>query len=125
MAHLGEILAELQQDRGLTQKDLGEILCVSSGTVSNYENGVHMPDAEKLVVLADYFHVTSDYLLGRTSSSVSPDLLQKPFFQGKTFADLLATIAHLPADRQRALALIVSDMELSLMLSEYRKQGEN
>lgn len=40
MAHLGELIAELRQDRGLTQKELGDILCVSSGTISNYENGV-------------------------------------------------------------------------------------
>lgn len=28
MAHLGELIAELRQDRGLTQKELGDILCV-------------------------------------------------------------------------------------------------
>lgn len=39
MAHLGEILSELRQDRGLTQKELGEIMNVSPGTISNYENG--------------------------------------------------------------------------------------
>ena len=39
MAHLGELIAELRQDKGLTQKELGDILCVSSGTISNYENG--------------------------------------------------------------------------------------
>lgn len=40
MAHLGELIAELRLDKGLTQKELGNILCVSSGTISNYENGV-------------------------------------------------------------------------------------
>ena len=66
MAQLGDILAELRQERGLTQKELGQVLCVSTGTISNYENGVHLPDAEKLIVLADFFHVFTDYLLGRT-----------------------------------------------------------
>ena len=69
MAHLGELIAELRQDRGLTQKELGDILCVSSGTISNYENGVHLPDVDKVIALANYFHVTTDYLLGRTSLS--------------------------------------------------------
>lgn len=50
MAHLGELIAELRQDKGLTQKELGDILCVSSGTISNYENGVHLPDVDNIVV---------------------------------------------------------------------------
>ena len=55
MAQLGEILAELRQERGMTQKALGHVLCVSAGTISNYEKGVHLPDADKLIILADYF----------------------------------------------------------------------
>lgn len=80
MAHLGELIAELRQDRGLTQKELGDILCVSSGTISNYENGVHLPDVDKVIALANYFHVTTDYLsvalhlisLSRCCSELSP-----------------------------------------------------
>ena len=49
VATFGELLAELRQDKGLTQKQLGRVLSVSTGTISNYENGVHYPDLEKLV----------------------------------------------------------------------------
>ena len=48
MAHLGELLAELRQDRGLTQDQLAEIISVSPGTISNYEHGRHLPDLDKL-----------------------------------------------------------------------------
>ena len=48
MARFGELLAELRKDSGMTQKQLAERLHVSVGTVSNYENGVHLPDLEKL-----------------------------------------------------------------------------
>ena len=71
MAHLGDILMELRQDAGMTQRELGNILHVSPGTISNYENGVHLPDVEKLLVFADYFNVTTDYLLCRTSLTLS------------------------------------------------------
>lgn len=71
MAEFGELIAELRQDRGLTQKQLGKILSVSTGTISNYEKGVHYPDLEKLVALADYFQVSTDYLLRRTGYSGS------------------------------------------------------
>lgn len=124
MSHLGELLAELRQDKGMTQKELGKILCVSPGTISNYENGVHLPDAEKLVILADYFHVTTDFLLGRTASSVSSDLLQKFITDTKTVADILNIFTNLPSDRQKALALIMSDMEINFMIDAYSKRGD-
>ena len=112
MAHLGELLAELRQDRGLTQDQLAEIISVSPGTISNYEDGRHLPDLDKLKMIADYFHVTTDYLLGRTSSSIPIDLLQKRLADGKTVSDLISIFLRLSPDRQHALLLIHSDMDL-------------
>lgn len=125
MTHLGEQIAELRQDSGITQKELGKILCVTSGTISNYENGVHLPDVEKLIALADYFHVSTDYLLGRTSSNILPEMLQAPIAEGKTLADIMATFVRLPKNRQKALVLIISDLEIHQMIDEYSKMGDN
>lgn len=125
MAHLGALIAELRQDRGLTQKELGDILCVSSGTISNYENGVHLPDVDKVIALANYFHVTTDYLLGRTSSNLPVELLQQAITNEKTLGDVMASFAKLPANRQAALSLIISDMEVRQMIDTYSKTGDS
>lgn len=125
MAHLGELIAELRQDRGLTQRELGDILCVSSGTISNYENGVHLPDVDKVIALANYFHVTTDYLLGRTSSNLPVELLQQAITNEKTLGDVMASFAKLPASRQVALSLIISDMEVRQMIDTYSKTGDS
>lgn len=125
MAHLGELIAELRQDKGLTQKELGDILCVSSGTISNYENGVHLPDVDKVIALANYFHVTTDYLLGRTSSNLPVELLQQAITNEKTLGDVMASFAKLPANRQAALSLIISDMEVRQMIDTYSKTGDS
>lgn len=125
MAHLGELIAELRQDRGLTQKELGDILCVSSGTISNYENGVHLPDVDKVIALANYFHVTTDYLLGRTSSNLPVELLQQAITNEKTLGDVMASFAKLPANRQAALSLIISDMEVRQIIDTYSKTGDS
>lgn len=125
MAHLGELIAELRQDRGLTQKELGDILCVSSGTISNYENGVHLPDVDKVIALANYFHVTTDYLLGRTSSNLPVELLQQAITNEKPLGDVMASFAKLPANRQAALSLIISDMEVRQMIDTYSKTGDS
>ena len=125
MAHFGELIAEFRQDKGLTQKERGDILCVSSGTISNYENGVHLPDVDKVIALANYFHVTTDYLLGRTSSNLPVELLQQAITNEKTLGDVMASFAKLPANRQAALSLIISDMEVRQMIDTYSKTGDS
>lgn len=51
MAQFGDLLAELRQDRGLTQSELGKVISVTSGTISNYEHGFHLPDLENLLII--------------------------------------------------------------------------
>lgn len=110
MAAFGELLAELRQDKGLTQKQLGKILSVSTGTISNYENGVHYPDLENLIILADYFQVSTDYLLGRKGYSLSIQQTQSRQIQDELLEQLIQNISLLSDERKRALALIVADL---------------
>ena len=117
MAVFGELMAELRQDRGLTQKELGKALSVSTGTISNYENGVHYPDLEKLVQLADYFQVSTDYLLGRREYAKGHIYTQPHHSQDETLRKIIHSLLQLPADRQQALALIIGDMERSCTTS--------
>lgn len=60
----GEKLKELREQRGLFQKDLAEHIGVSATTISYYESGRKKPQMDKLNLLAGYFGVTVDYLLG-------------------------------------------------------------
>lgn len=117
MAVFGELMAELRQDRGLTQKELGKILSVSTGTISNYENGVHYPDLEKLVQLADYFQVSTDYLLGRREYTKVNQSIQGHHCQDETLRTIIHSLLQLPEDRRQALALIIGDMERSCTTS--------
>ena len=59
-------IRNLREDRDLRQRELAEVLHVSQNTYSQYENGVIELTAEKLVLLADFYEVSVDYLLGRT-----------------------------------------------------------
>ena len=111
MAGFGEILAELRKDRGMTQKALAERLHVSVGTISNYENGAHMPDVEKLTELADLFKVTTDYLLGRAVYNVSPDVFRAAALNGKPTYEVIMQMRSLTERQQRALDVILDDMQ--------------
>lgn len=54
---IGEFLKYLRKNKGLTQEQLAEHFCVSSRTVSRWENGNNMPDIDILIELADFYEV--------------------------------------------------------------------
>ena len=120
MAKFGELLSELRQSRGMTQKELAKVLYVSDGTISNYENGVHYPDVEKLMDIADFFNVTTDYLLGRCKNNLSPDLFSETLIGSKTTGEIIENIQSLDEDHKHALKVILRDMECSMMLRQYK-----
>lgn len=59
-------LAQLRQEKGLTQQKLADILKCSKSTISLYETGDTVPDAKNIVGLCDIFGVSCDYLLCQT-----------------------------------------------------------
>lgn len=62
---LGKRLKYLRIQKGLTQEQLAEIIGISRSALSMYELEQREPDLGTLIKIADYFSVTTDYLLGR------------------------------------------------------------
>ena len=65
MIRLKERLELLRTEKGITQKNLSCKIYVSQESISAYESGKHLPTLDVLIKLADYFGVSTDYLLGR------------------------------------------------------------
>lgn len=61
-------LKELRKSRGITQLKLAIDLGMNQNTISRYESGEREADYRTLIVLADYFKVSIDYLLERTNN---------------------------------------------------------
>lgn len=61
----GERLKELRTKKGYTQKQVAQILNVGRATIAGYETKSIYPDYDKLIVLANLFDCSTDYLLGR------------------------------------------------------------
>ncbi len=66
MITFGERLKLLRNKKGLKQTELAKILEVSERTIRYYEFNEREPDLSSLKILADFFEVSIDYLLGRT-----------------------------------------------------------
>jgi len=59
-------IRELRLEREMTQEDVGNIVGKAKSAISNWEQGIREPDNETLMILAEYFSVTIDWLLGRS-----------------------------------------------------------
>ncbi|MDO4316313.1 MAG: helix-turn-helix transcriptional regulator [Oscillospiraceae bacterium] len=66
MIKFAERLQELRKEKPATQQAMADFLKIKLRSYQHYEGGDRRPDYEGLVALADYFGVTTDYLLGRT-----------------------------------------------------------
>ena len=58
-------LKELRMQKGVTQKNVAEFICCSALAYSRYEREVREPDIRTLCLLADFFEVSIDALIGR------------------------------------------------------------
>ena len=65
----GERLRELRNDRSVSQMQLANALGLTQNSIGMMERGHRGTTIEKLVLLAEYFHVSTDYLLGITDDS--------------------------------------------------------
>lgn len=68
MANFAERIKDLRIKHGMTQTAMGEIIGTKQDSVFTYERGKNYPEVRNLMILADYFGVSIDYLVGRTDN---------------------------------------------------------
>lgn len=65
-ADFSRTLALLRQEKGISQRKAAKELGISQALLSHYENGIREPGLAFVKKACDYYHVSADYLLGRT-----------------------------------------------------------
>lgn len=61
-------LKDLREDRDLMQKEVASILGIDQRVYSNYETGKREIPTRFIVILADFYNTSTDYILGRTNN---------------------------------------------------------
>ena len=89
---VGQRIGELRKGQKIRQKRIAELLDVSVSTVSNYEQGVHLPDYDRLILLSNQFHV-----------SVDPEVLQEEYIDQLTNGQVLDLLRMLNPENRKAL----------------------
>ncbi len=65
MNKFGERLKELRIEKGLSQKQLADAVGLTSAGISLWEKNKRVPNLDAVIVLADFFNVTIDYIAGK------------------------------------------------------------
>lgn len=81
MNFFGRNFKQLRLAEDYTQLDMAEQFKVSKSTISVWERGINYPEVATLIEIAEFFHVTTDYLLGNTDeygNPTTPTTIQKP-----------------------------------------------
>lgn len=139
----GDRLKQLRTRKKLTQSELGKQINVTKVSISGYENGNRTPDTDTLERLADFFGVSTDYLLGRSNmaeigmdtnlnkayipySSSDHSLFQK---MSRVYRNPMITISQRLKELRNEAQLTQADVAKYLNISEsaygYYEQGRN
>jgi len=72
-------LEKLRHEKDLTHQQMGDMLGITRQAYGNYELAKREPDIKTLKILADFFNVSLDYLLGKSLVRNSPDHYEPTF----------------------------------------------
>lgn len=103
---LHQRLRTLRENINLMQKEVAERLKINQVTYNRYEKGEREPDNDTLKKIADFFNVSTDYLLGRESVSSFDTVDITP-----EDIELLKQIKKASAEKQKAIELILDIKE--------------
>lgn len=87
MRTLGKTIRELRESLKISQKELAERIGISNVVLSRYELDDRKPDYDTLEKIADFFNVTTDYLIGR-SDIKNPDQLTQESIKNEDYTAL-------------------------------------
>ena len=96
-------LKKLREEKGISQKQLADVVSVSQQSINKYENHNVEPDIATLIRLADYFGTTVDYLVGHTAPQAAAP--EEPELSREEFG-LVSDYRRLTPDEKRSIRLV-------------------
>lgn len=104
-------LRNLMEENKVTQKTLAEVIDMRPQTVSLYIGGQSVPDINTLLKIAEFFHVSADWLIGRPNSARSTDLEIQGVCMYTGLSESVVEWAHSLADKPDLLQTLNALME--------------
>jgi len=73
---IGDKIKELRTNKDISQEKLSEHLGVTKNAISSWENNRTEPSSDMIKKIAEYFHVTTDYLLGANQNKTDIEIIK-------------------------------------------------
>ncbi len=102
---ISEKIYLLRKRSALSQEQLAEKLNVSRQAISKWESRISIPESDKLITIADFFNVSTDYLLRDEMTDISIDTNDK--IKQKSRSQIIAGILFCIIGAVTALILII------------------
>lgn len=91
---LAKRIKKLRSEKGITQQQLADKIGVSRATVAGYESRGKEPPYDTLQKIANYFNVSTDYLLGNTEEKSPADKIKKALTDDPELSDAWEKISQ-------------------------------
>ena len=123
-------LSLLRQEAGISQRKAAAALGISQALLSHYENGIREPGLAFVTRVCDFYHVSADYLLGRTASRdgsiiEAAELYDASDEKGTLKGSILATLQKKLVVNITAAGDYLSTALYTLLRHFYRRGGGN
>ena len=106
---IGDILYDLREQRGYTQREIADMLHVTVSSVSHYEKGISVPPTDIILRLADFYDVSADYLLNNCTSKINYcKILDKQMTNSMTIGKAVDAILAMNKKERSIIASIIT-----------------
>lgn len=108
--YIGKRIRILRNELQISQEELGKFIAVDKTTISGYETGRIAPPLDVVVRLAQYFHVSADYLLGITDNRFSISRLNDRVCSGLSIGKFIELFLSLRIELRETIAVLVLNL---------------
>ena len=116
-------LSLLRQEKGISQRKAAAALGISQALLSHYENGIREPGLAFVTRVCDFYHVSADFLLGRSASRDGSMIDSEELYDGS--AEKGSLRGSIMATLQKKLAVNTTGLLYDLLRRLYRHSGGN
>ncbi|MBK1811565.1 helix-turn-helix transcriptional regulator [Clostridium sp. YIM B02505] len=127
MYSFGQILRELRNAKDVTLDTMAEDLNTTKATLSRYENDLREPKIDFVIKVAEYFNVSTDYLLGKTNTPIYEKVEPKEeeiVIVDPKLKELFENTKDLPNEAITNLNEIAKNLKNSYEIIEYKKNND-
>lgn len=113
-------LGDLRNKKGLSQEELSSAVNIDRGTIAKYETQKRIPSYEHLTSFAEFFEVSTDYLLGITKNKTpDPEISMICEYTGLSDSAVQALNMIKGSDLSRDISILLDEMEECIQKAAY------